>query len=70
MTDTGFQIKQAKQLIGAKIVRMIECKGNPASFTLDSWGFQVVTPKGKTLDVWVDQDDEGNGPGVLKIEAA
>lgn len=68
MTSTEFQLKQAKKLIGCKIVSLMECKGNPASFTLDSWGFMAETPSGKQLQVWVDRDDEGNGPGVLKIE--
>jgi len=56
----------ADKLVGAKITGAIESPGN--DFSEGSFGFNVATEQGKTLQVWVDMDPEGNGPGWLSIQ--
>lgn len=55
----------ADKLVGAKITGAIESPGN--DFSEGSFGFQVTTAKGQSIQVWVDMDPEGNGPGWLQI---
>lgn len=55
----------ADKLVGAKITTALESPGN--DFSDGSFGFAVKTKAGETLQVWVDMDPEGNGPGWLQI---
>ncbi len=55
----------ADKLVGAKITGAIESPGN--DFSEGSFGFNVTAKGGKKLQVWVDMDPEGNGPGWLQI---
>jgi len=52
------QIK--KRLLGGTITKTLLSEDGK------TFGFQVQKA-GKTLDIWVDQDPEGNGPGHLSI---
>ena len=54
------EIQQLQPLIGGKITAALD--GG------DSFGFRVQTPDGRSFDVWVDCDPEGNGPGHLNLE--
>ena len=55
------EIKQAKRLLGFAVVG--------ACHTEDFGSFGLTLKKGrKTLNIWVDCDPEGNGPGHLNIE--
>ena len=55
------EIKQAEQLLGFAVVGICH--------TEDFASFGLTLKKGcKTLNVWVDCDPEGNGPGHLNIE--
>jgi hypothetical protein len=62
MNDSEYEIEQIeKQLIGGTITAAI--------VSGESFGFEVKTRKGKKINVWVDCDPEGNGPGHLDIES-
>jgi|GEM_PF-2274872 len=55
------EIQQASQLVGLAIVGICH--------TVDFNSFGLTLRRGsKTLNVWVDCDPEGNGPGHLNIE--
>lgn len=62
MAKAEYQIEQINEnLIGFKITGSI----------LDSTGeyFGLKLQKGKkTIAIWIDKDDEGNGAGSIKIE--
>lgn len=50
-----------KKLVGATIVgSLIDPEG-------ESFGFKVEK-EGEVLDVWIDRDAEGNGPGWIAID--
>jgi hypothetical protein len=55
----------ADKLVGAKITGALESPGNDHSE--GSFGFAVKTKTDEKLQVWVDMDPEGNGPGWLSI---
>ena len=52
----------AKQITGYRITNTL------VSDDKESWGFRIVSPRGKVKVVWVDRDPEGNGPGHLDVE--
>ena len=55
------EISQAQQLVGAVVESVCH--------TADFASFGLTLRRGrKTLNVWVDCDPEGNGPGHLNIE--
>ena len=54
-------VKQLLPLVDGTITKAI------ISQSRDSFGFEVRRPDGKLVDVWVDCDPEGNGPGHLNI---
>jgi len=56
------ELAQLPQLVGGTIIAALD--GG------DSFGFRVRTKSGAALDVWVDCDPEGNGPGHLNITPA
>ena len=54
-----------KQIAGCRITNVIVAADK------ESWGFRIVSPKGKVGKVrmvWVDRDPEGNGPGHLDVQ--
>jgi hypothetical protein len=55
------EVRQAQQLVG--------CTVEAICHTEDFGSFGLTLRRGrKTLNVWVDCDPEGNGPGHLNIE--
>ena len=70
MTHIQAELAQARQLVGGTIIATLQDEPGTARGTANegSFGFQVRTLKGQVLDVWVDCDPEGNGPGHLEIE--
>ena len=54
------ELKQLHPLVGGTLTAALD--GG------DSFGFRVQTPDGRSFDVWVDCDPEGNGPGHLNLE--
>ena len=54
------EIAQLQPLVGGTITTILD--GG------ESFGFQVRTRAGKKVNVWVDCDPEGNGPGHLSLE--
>lgn len=60
------ELAQLTPLIGGVITAALHSPG-PCGEP-DSFGFAVRTRTGKTMNVWVDCDPEGNGPGHLNIE--
>ena len=60
MTHVEAETKQIREkLLGGTITKVITTKEGSFGFT--------VRNQGKTLDIWVDADPEGNGPGHLEI---
>lgn len=53
----------AEKLVGGKITDVFVDSDNPD----DCYGFRVVN-KGKTYNVWIDSDEEGNSCGSVKTE--
>jgi hypothetical protein len=51
-----------RQLIGSEIIVSLKTEDG------ESFGFRVKTRDKRVLDVWVDCDAEGNGPGWLAIQ--
>jgi hypothetical protein len=61
MTAVEAEIKQAKRLVGFTVEGVCH--------TEDGASFGLALRRGKErLNVWVDCDPEGNGPGHLQIE--
>ena len=59
-----YEVKQLLPLVNGTITKAI------ISQSRDTFGFEVRQPDGKLVNVWVDCDPEGNGPGHLNIEPA
>lgn len=51
----------AEKLCGYTVVETIVDVEN------NRWGLKLVKADGLELDVWVDADPEGNGPGFLDV---
>ncbi len=66
-TDAEFQLKEMAILMGGKIVNPIR-SGDADDWGGEMFGFQVKCKDGKTRNVWVQCDAEGNGCGWLAIE--
>lgn len=65
-----YRARQISPLVGATITMMISAPADPEDdFDISSWGFQCKKGK-RNFNVWIDMDDEGNGPGALSIEEA
>lgn len=61
--DVKYMSEQiGRQLIGSTIRVALSTEDG------ESFGFRVITPDKRVLDVWVDCDAEGNGPGWLSIQ--
>lgn len=58
-------LRECRQLVGAKITNLIQ---TPAGEDDQMFGFTANLASGKSVDVWVQCDPEGNGPGWLNIE--
>lgn len=69
MTHLQAELAQARQLVGGTIVATLQDDPTPGKAE-GSFGFQVRTRQDQLLDVWVDCDPEGNGPGHLSIAPA
>jgi hypothetical protein len=63
--NTKLSLEKMAPLIGAKIIRIIS---GVNEFGETDFGFSVKTKTGKTLNVWILADDEGNGPGAIEIQ--
>ncbi len=62
-TDAEYMNEQIqRQLIGSTIRVALSTEDG------ESFGFRVITPDKRVLDIWVDCDAEGNGPGWLAIQ--
>ena len=55
------EVKQAQKLVGYQVVGVCRTANQ------DSFGL-IVRKGSRTLNVWVDCDPEGNGPGHLNLE--
>ena len=62
-SEIPFLVAQVNDhLVGGKII------GSLRDPEMESFGFKVEHEDGKIMDVWVDRDAEGNGPGWVSIE--
>lgn len=61
MKEVEYSADAAKQLVGGVISGVFT---DPSK---ERWGFSVIFKKKPKVDVWVEQDPEGNGPGALYI---
>ena len=60
--DVQAELDQAKELIGSKIVGLV------VSLDGEYFALALTLTNGKGVEVWVNRDPEGNGPGHLEIE--
>ncbi len=67
-TDTDYQLKEMAVLVGGKITNPIRSGEDEEDWGGEMFGFLVKCKDGKTRNVWVQCDAEGNGPGWLAIE--
>lgn len=68
MKEIEFEIKEAKKLLGAQIIGVIYDPATASNGGVASFGITVNLADNTTRDVWIEQDQEGNGHGHLSIE--
>lgn len=68
MEKPTYYVEKLGQLVGGKIVKIIETPWNERSTYEDYFfGFEIELPSGKRKLVWFLMDDEGNGPGSFDL---
>lgn len=63
---TKHRQKQIDKITNKTIIGLIE--SHEDEYEPVYWGFQCQGPDGVVYIVWVNMDDEANGPGALSIE--
>lgn len=69
MDQHEFNMRKVAPLLGCTITKVLQSENDGTGE--QSYGFHAVNAEtGRAYDVWVDMDEEGNGPGHLAVEKA
>lgn len=65
MDQHEYNLNKVAPLVGATIKQIIQSDDDGNHY--QAYGFRCVKD-GQWFDVWIDMDEEGNGPGHLDVE--
>ena len=66
--EVEYQAHEAKALIGAKVLDVVTDICSTVDYPLPSWGFYMELADKSRVYVWVNADEEGNGPGAIEVQ--
>jgi len=61
-----FYLNKLDVLVGGKVMAPVR---SGAHFGLEFFGLDIKLRSGKTVTLWFQSDDEGNGPGAFTIDS-